>query len=250
MDRSQNPAPNPFRSRGMYRSVTSSEWVPRSYVQRLGLFLIGAIISIGSFALMASTTLFEAELTEQLQSKTAGVIFSFVLVFLVLAAGVFGVVMGIRLLRSAFRGGAKPMSMIVLTVAIFAICIWFAQHLSDRRKAAEREVYYQTILTRYTGALKPGMSRKQVEQYLRADGRQFGQMCCVAEFKGEHVSLVGAGWDDLIKIGEESAPWFCDENNVYIAFEFNPKSQSEQSGTSESDVLKRVSVFHQLQRCL
>jgi len=75
-------------------------------------------------------------------------------------------------------------------------------------------------------------------------------MCCVANFKGEHVSLVGAGWDALVKIGEESTPWFCSENNVYIAFEFNPKSHGEQSDTNDSDVLKRVSLFHQLEECL
>ena len=56
--------------------------------------------------------------------------------------------------------------------------------------------------------------------------------------------------DDLVKIGAESTPWFCSENNVYIAFEFNPKSHGEQSDTNDSDVLKRVSVFHQLEGCL
>jgi hypothetical protein len=61
---------------------------------------------------------------------------------------------------------------------------------------------------------------------------------------------VGAGWDDLVKISEESAPWFCGENNVYLAFEFNPKAQGELSDTNVSDILKRISVFHQLEQCL
>ncbi len=60
----------------------------------------------------------------------------------------------------------------------------------------------------------------------------------------------GAGYDDLVKIGQESAPWFCAENNVYVAFEFNPKSQGELSDTNGSDILKRVTVFHQLEGCL
>ena len=64
------------------------------------------------------------------------------------------------------------------------------------------------------------------------------------------MNSVEAGWDDLVKIGEESVPWFCSENNVYIAFQFNPKSTGELSKTNVSDVLKRVSVFHQLERCL
>jgi hypothetical protein len=75
-------------------------------------------------------------------------------------------------------------------------------------------------------------------------------MCCVANFRGQIRERKGAGYDDLVKIGEESAPWFCSENNVYIAFEFNPKSRGELSDTNGSDILKRVSVFHQLEGCL
>lgn len=59
-----------------------------------------------------------------------------------------------------------------------------------------------------------------------------------------------AGWDDLVKIGEESAPWFCRANNVYVAFEFKPKSKGELPKTNVSDILKRVSVIHQLEGCL
>lgn len=75
-------------------------------------------------------------------------------------------------------------------------------------------------------------------------------MCCVANFRGQYVNHQGAGYDDLVKIGQESAPWFCAENNVYVAFEFNPKSQGELSDTNGSDILKRVTVFHQLEGCL
>ena len=56
-------------------------------------------------------------------------------------------------------------------------------------------------------------------------------MCCVASIRGEHASFIGSSWDDLVKIGEESAPWFCSENDVYLAFEFNPKSQGERPET-------------------
>jgi hypothetical protein len=75
-------------------------------------------------------------------------------------------------------------------------------------------------------------------------------MCCVANFKGKYVSFDRAGYDDLVKIAEESVPFICSENNLYIAFEFNPKSQSEPSSTNGSDILKRISVFHQLEGCI
>jgi hypothetical protein len=139
---------------------------------------------------------------------------------------------------------------IIAATGVMFFGLWLVQHVRERHKAAEREAYYQTILAKYTSELKPGMSREQVEQRIQSDGKRFGQMCCVANIRGQYTSSVEAGWDDLVKIGEESPPWFCSENNVYIAFEFNPKSPGELSKTNASDILKRVSVFQQLEVCL
>jgi len=140
--------------------------------------------------------------------------------------------------------------MIAAATAVIAISLWFVQHVRDRRDAAARESGYQTVLAQYTVELKPGMTREQVERHLQNNGKGFKQMCCVANFKGEHVSFDRAGYDDLVKIAEESAPFVCSENNVYIAFEFNPKSQGESSHTNGSDILKSVSVFHQFEGCM
>ncbi len=141
-------------------------------------------------------------------------------------------------------------SMLVAAVAVVAISLWFVQHARDRREAVERESGYQIVLAQYSAELKPGMTRQQVEAHLQTNGKAFKQMCCVANFKGEYVSLDGAGYDDLVKIAEEKAAFVCGENNVYIAFEFNPKSQRELSDTNGPDILKRVSVFHQLEHCM
>ena len=140
--------------------------------------------------------------------------------------------------------------MIIAAIAGIIFSLWLVQNVRERHKAAEREANYQTVLAKYTSEMKPGMTREQVERHLRTGGTRFRQMCCVANFRGHYVSLVGAGWDDLVKIGEESAPWFCSENSVYVAFEFNPKSTGEVADTNGSDILKRVSVFHQLEGCL
>jgi hypothetical protein len=148
------------------------------------------------------------------------------------------------------RGKRLKVLMIVAVVVLIVLGSWLGQHLRERRKAAEREAQYQTLLAKYTSELKPGMSREQVEQHLKINGERFSQMCCVANLRGEHASFVGSSWDDLLKIGEESTPWFCSENNVYIAFEFNPKSQGERRETNSADILKRVSVFHHLEGCL
>jgi hypothetical protein len=148
------------------------------------------------------------------------------------------------------RGKRLKVSMIVAVAAVIAISLWSVQHVRDRHEAAERESGYQTVLAQYAVELKPEMTREEVERHLQTNGKEFKQMCCVANFKGEHVSFDQAGYDDLVKIAEESAPFVCSQNNVYIAFEFNPKSEAEESHTNRSDILKRVSVFHQLEGCM
>jgi MoaA/NifB/PqqE/SkfB family radical SAM enzyme len=148
------------------------------------------------------------------------------------------------------RGKRLKVSMIVAAAAVIAISLWFVQRVRDRHEAAKRESGYQTVLAQYVAELKPGMTREQVERHLQTNGKGFKQMCCVANFKGEYVSFDRAGYDDLVKIAEESVPFVCSENNVYIAFEFNPKSDGEVSHTNLSDILKRVSVFHKLEDCM
>jgi hypothetical protein len=140
--------------------------------------------------------------------------------------------------------------MIVAALAVIAVSLWIVHHQRDRREAAERETHYQATLTEYSANVKPGMTRERVEHYLRDEGKPFRQMCCVANFRHQYVSLEREGWDDLVKIAEESVPFVCTENNVYIAFEFNPKSQGEQANTNSSDILKKVSVFHELEGCI
>jgi len=140
--------------------------------------------------------------------------------------------------------------MIVAAAAVISISLWLVQHIRDRHEAAARESGYQTVLAQYAVELKPGMTREQVERHLQDNGKRFKQMCCVANFKGEYVSFDRAGYDDLVKIAEESVPFVCSENNVYIAFEFNPKLAGEVSHTNLSDILKRVSVFHELEGCM
>jgi hypothetical protein len=140
--------------------------------------------------------------------------------------------------------------MIVAAAAVCAIGLWFVRHVRDQHEAAEREIGYQSVQTQYAVELKPGTTREQVERHLQTNGKGFRQMCCVANFKGQQASFDRAGYDDLVKIAEESSPFVCRENNVYIAFEFNPKSEGEVSGTNSSDILKGVSVFHQLEGCM
>jgi hypothetical protein len=115
----------------------------------------------------------------------------------------------------------------------------------EKRAEQKREVAYQSALRSYSEHFRSGMTRKEVEDYLRARNIRFQQMCCVDHKLSKTV------WDDLTKIGQERAPWFCSENNVYIAFQFSGLERKGVGGSADpSDMLMAVSVYHWLEGCL
>ena len=88
-----------------------------------------------------------------------------------------------------------------------------------------------------------------MEDYLSAKKVSFRQTCCVSvkEFsKGVYDNT----YDDLVKIAQEEVPWFCSENNVYVAFQFLGSYKNSISGAEPSDILKDVSVYHRLEGCM
>ena len=127
-------------------------------------------------------------------------------------------------------------ALIVVVFSAFAI-----RYVRSKRAEKKREAAYQSALSAYSKDLRPGMTRKDVEDYLRAKGIQFQRMCCIEERSAAA---------DLAKIGQEDIPWFCSENNVYVAFEFAATEPHEYWIDSDSDTLKRVSIFRWLQGCL
>ncbi len=108
-------------------------------------------------------------------------------------------------------------------------------------KQQKREAAYQSKLQSYAEALKPGMTRKNLEDYLRAKGVAFGQLCCIDE---------PSAYADLVKIGKEKHPWYCEEHNVYIAFQFAAVEPHKGWEAFDSDILKRITIFHKLEGCL
>jgi hypothetical protein len=113
----------------------------------------------------------------------------------------------------------------------------------DRGQSAKqkRETAYQAKLQSYSDVLEPGTTRKVVEDYLRTKGVAFGQLCCIDE---------RSAYADLVKIGEEKHPWYCEKHNVYIAFQFAAVEPHKGWEGYDSDTLKRITIFHKLDGCL
>ena len=143
------------------------------------------------------------------------------------------------------RNPRRAVLILFLCVVALAVVVsigvryWFKKQAQNSREAA-----YRLQLLSYTQDLKTGMTRKEVEDYLRANKIEVRQMCCVAdELYTRH------SWDDLVKIGEEEVPWFCRGNNVYVAFRFADYDKSERQD-NDLDVLKSVAIYHELEGCL
>jgi hypothetical protein len=139
----------------------------------------------------------------------------------------------------------KRVAMLVLSLLALSFIGIGVRYAWKKQAKQKREIGYQSALRSYSEVLKPGMTREEVENYLRTKNTEFRHMCCI---NGEIAKGV---WDDLTKVGEEDAPWYCGEHNVYIAFQFT--SHKRQEGTWEAhptDVLKSITVHHELEGCL
>ena len=127
-----------------------------------------------------------------------------------------------------------------------AIAVVAVRELHHRRAQREREAAYERSLRSYSAILKPGTSRKEVEDYLYERKIEFQQICCVDTI-GPSTGVL----DDLIKIGQEDHPWYCSEKNVYIALQFAGQKREEPAPEAvASDRLKAISIFQWLEGCL
>jgi hypothetical protein len=130
------------------------------------------------------------------------------------------------------RGRASGLILlIVAAVLISALAVWSSLRAAATKK---REIRDSLALKAYSEALHPGMTRKDVEDYLRSRKTQFRSELGPVGGRPE------SQWADLVKIGEE-ATFSCSKAYVYVAFEFSPAYDSRLR--IDSDVLQRIEII-------
>jgi hypothetical protein len=131
-------------------------------------------------------------------------------------------------------------------VAVVTLSIILVRQRSEKRAQAEREAGYRSAVHAYSEVLKPGMTRKDVEEYRGARNLRFRHMCCV-----EMKNFPKGVYDDLTKVGQEDAPWMCSEKNVYVAFQFTgqPRNATEPEADA-SDRLRAITIYRWHEGCL
>lgn len=99
----------------------------------------------------------------------------------------------------------------------------------------------------YGQVLKPGMTRKDVEDYFRANNVQFFRGCCA-------VASHGGTLDDYIEIGTQHVhfPLPCGETRYQVAFIFNEQKQhppARLQRVDDLDTLQSIINYHWVDDC-
>ncbi len=115
------------------------------------------------------------------------------------------------------------------------------RNTTDPLAQQKREANYKAALQTYSEALKPGIARKDVEDYFRTRGIPFVQL---------GGSVKEPAFMDLVKIGEGDHPWYCSEHWVHIAFHFGAGEPNNNHRPHDSDVLKTITIYHEFGGCL
>jgi hypothetical protein len=113
----------------------------------------------------------------------------------------------------------------------------------------------RAALLKYSRGLAPGVTRKEIEEYLRTRHTSFNRRCCIES----HDTF-----SDLVIVAEEEAPWYCSAWPIYVAFVFAlPPGRAEGGGQEtrvrtlgsfpsqeQSGVLQKVELTSNGEVCL
>jgi hypothetical protein len=122
----------------------------------------------------------------------------------------------------------------LISLIVAVILISTALTVLSRRRSirnAERETLALDI---YSKALQPGMTRKEVEEYLHSKNIRFGRTLTAYGERRE------SQWADLVEIEEEATCWFCFQEFVSVALEFAPMNPP--GLPEDTDILQRIEI--------
>jgi hypothetical protein len=97
----------------------------------------------------------------------------------------------------------------------------------------------------YSQDLKPGMTRKEVEDYFRANKISFRHRCCGGG-SNEH-SL-----DDFIEIGTQHIPVPCGDSTSYVVFIYDAQTWHPPAGLPQADdrdTLRSITTISEVDDC-
>jgi len=130
----------------------------------------------------------------------------------------------------------RPLALFIMAVVLGTLVLLGIRYFGKVREAAKREKVYQSTLQSYRQILKPGMTRNEVEEYLRS----------------KEIEFLRLRDDDISKIGEDdSLIWFCGRPDVFLHFQFIASPQQEpQMGGDGGDKLNEIEIIRKGSGCI
>jgi len=127
----------------------------------------------------------------------------------------------------------------VLTFLILATLAWTYSRQHKTALLKQREARYQATLSTYVNDFKPGLTRAQVDDLLRA-----------SNLTAEEAQLDSPSWDKFIKIGQEHSPRLsCSREDIDVRLHFTSPTAAE-APASPTDQLLQVTRYNWSRDCL
>jgi Na+-transporting NADH:ubiquinone oxidoreductase subunit NqrC len=126
-------------------------------------------------------------------------------------------------------GIETPIALAIIVLVMGSLIFFGARYWMKARAQDQRERNYQSTLLTYRQALKPGITRREVEGYLHSHQNDF-----------QVVDL-----NDVLQVGQDkSTLFFCEGASVVLEFYFIASKQvhGEADVASDQDTLKGIDI--------
>jgi hypothetical protein len=139
-------------------------------------------------------------------------------------------------MRQPIEDVERPLALFIMAVFLGMVVFFGIRYFSKVREAAKREEVYQSTLRSYRQIVKPGMKRRDVEEYLRSKNIEFFRLPD----------------DDLTKIGEDdSLSLFCGRPDVFLQFQFTASpQQGHQIDGDDKVTLNKIEIIRKGSGCI
>jgi hypothetical protein len=104
------------------------------------------------------------------------------------------------------------------------------------------DAHYGSALRSYLSDLKPGVSRKEVEDYFRARSISFSRGN--DHYTNRSSPAFDLSYPDIIGLREETRPWPCGSSDVYVVFKFTGHRPYSGVGNIEADDTDTLESIH------
>jgi hypothetical protein len=129
-------------------------------------------------------------------------------------------------------------------VALIGASCFFAHTKIEASRKRQLVGVTQAALAQYSHQLRLGLTRKEVENYLRANDTTFRTSCC---WSGRHTFAT------VVKVGDDKPDWYCSELPVYLMFEYkagNKPDLANPNKVNPKDVLDEIHLQTVGEGCL